>query len=76
MKANKLNFNGGLGPALNTLCQKWGTPAGVAAAAKVKTIATSYRIKVDNSKALPAFKVVLLIELQKILELAAKKQDR
>lgn len=75
VKANKLSFNDGLGPQLETMWKKWGTPAGVEAAKKVTKIATGYRIKIDGAKAVPGFKPMLQTVIKKILTSAAKKQD-
>lgn len=75
VKANKLSFNDGLGPQLETMWKKWGTPAGVEAAKKVTKIATGYRIKIDGAKAVPGFKPILQGVIKQILTSAAKKQE-
>lgn len=49
IKQNKLNFNGGLGPALETLEKKWGTADGQKAAAKVKTVVATYRKYIQSA---------------------------
>jgi hypothetical protein len=51
IKQTKIKFDGGLGPALETLEKKWATPDGHKAAVKVKTVVGNYRKLLANVKA-------------------------
>ena len=50
IKLAKLNFNGGLGPQLDTLDAKWGKPDGAKSAEKIKGLVTNYLKILESAK--------------------------
>ena len=69
-----VNFNGGLGPKLDTLDSKWGTAAGQKVADEIKTLVTRYKQMAKDAK--PMKEVKALIKSTNPYEAQKKEAER